>query len=71
MYLLLGFKNGEFMKYKSLKGYYKLKDNAEINIVVERDYKARDTVDFFYFMCSKTGGGTISKDQLLVDYIKS
>lgn len=56
------------MKYKSLKGHYRLKENPEETIVVERDYKAKDTVDFFYFMCSKMGGGTISKIELLEKY---
>jgi hypothetical protein len=59
------------MNYKSLKGYYRpKKDSITIRdrIVVERDYKKLDTVNFFYFMCGKTGGGTMLKTQLLEEW---
>lgn len=55
-------------KYKSLKGHYISKSDPEIKIVVDRDYQKKDTVDFFYFMCKRMGGGTISKAEFLNEY---
>ncbi len=48
----------------SLKGVYRNNNNENIHIMIERDYKKKDTVDFFYFMCSKTGGGNLLKEDL-------
>lgn len=47
-----------------LKGVYQSDVNENIRIIIEREYKKKDTVDFFYFMCDLTGGGTISKEDL-------
>ena len=58
------------MAYKSLKGVYINKTDPEERILIERDYQKKDTVNFFYFMCKKMGGGTITKEQLTNDYIK-
>ena len=58
------------MAYKSLKGLYISKTDPNESILIERDFQKRDTVDFFYFMCSKMGGGRITKEQLISDYNK-
>lgn len=68
---MIWYEEGDMMeKYKSLKGYYKSKLDSDIQIVIERDYQKKSTVDFFYFMCKRIGGGTISKEELLGNYIK-
>lgn len=54
----------------SLKGVYKNKLDNDIRIIIERDYKKKDAVDFFYFMCKYTGGGTIDKVKLLNEWDK-
>jgi hypothetical protein len=59
----------EVFKMK-LNGVWVNRDDPEEQIIVERVYKKRDDVDFFYFMCKYTGGGTISKIDLINKYEK-
>jgi hypothetical protein len=54
------------MPYKSLKGKYKSKINGD-EILIERDYKAKDTVNYF-IVSGHPGGGTITKAQLIKDF---
>ena len=54
----------------SLKGVYQSNNNEEIKIIIEREYKKKNTVDFFYFMCDVTGGGTISNEDLKLYWTK-
>lgn len=58
------------MKVQSLKGVYIKNDDDTTRIIIEREYKKKDTVNFFYFGCNKTGGGTILKSELLNSYTK-
>lgn len=51
-------------------GVWISKEDSEIRILIERVYKKKSTVDFFYFMCKRNGGSTISKDELLQGYKK-
>lgn len=53
-----------------LNGVWVNKDDPEEQIIIERVYKNRDEVDFFYFMCKYTGGGTINKNELIKKYEK-
>lgn len=54
----------------SLKGVYQSNNNKEIKIIIEREYKKKNTADFFYFMCDITGGGIISKEDLKLYWTK-
>lgn len=50
------------------RGVWRSKKDPGIRIIIERVYKKKETVDYFFFMCKLTGGGTINKDQLLQEY---
>jgi hypothetical protein len=52
----------------SLSGVWRLKADPTIHILIERDYKKKDSVNFFYFMCRLCGGGTITKLELQDKY---
>lgn len=52
------------------RGVWVSKEDPTIRIIIERVYKKKDTVNFFYFMCRLTGGGTLFKEDLLLNYVK-
>ena len=54
----------------SLKGIYHNKEDNNIKIIIERDYKKKDTVNYFYFMCDKTGVGILLKEDLIKNWTK-
>lgn len=51
-------------------GVWIKRDDPTIEIYIQRVYKKKDTVNYHYFMCRLTGGGTITKEKLLQEYIK-
>mgnify|MGYP000937088364 CR=1 FL=1 len=51
-------------------GIWVLKEDPSTRIIIERVYKAKDTVDFFYCCDNKTGGGSITKAELIEKYTK-
>ncbi|WNW25014.1 hypothetical protein RS399_03645 [Bacillus inaquosorum] len=53
-----------------LNGVWVNREYPEIRITIPKVYKKKDTVDFFYFMCDLSGGGTIDKTELVRSYIK-
>lgn len=53
-----------------VKGVWVKNDDPEIRIIIERVYQKKDTVNFFYFMCKLTGGGTITKEELVLNYTR-
>lgn len=50
-------------------GVWVNKEKPEIKIYIERVYKKKDYIDFFYYMCELVGGGRISKEDLLKHYL--
>lgn len=54
------------MQVKS--GVWVRNSDPEVRILIERVYKSKDYVDYFYFMCKYTGGGRITKAELLDQY---